>query len=255
MSIVRRIKNLIEILIPKEYLWMFADRMMPKTFGQLGEDAVIENHLGWLGLPVKQQGIYLDIGAYHPTRGSNTWRFYRRGSRGYAIDIGARKRKIWSRVRPRDIFIEGAVVPDSYKESFVEFTQSDNYGTATDHVIGFGVIDSVNKNIRGGVEAVTASAIKTKVLSDPAWMHAPWRFISIDIEGLDHQFLSDLDLVELAPDVVAVEHFLPEGVSDWEKDTFFANSCLLVSDMRRRKFSLQSICGPTLIFVRIDSRK
>jgi len=92
-------------------------------------------------------------------------------------------------------------------------------------------------------------------LSDRAWVDAPWRFISIDIEGLDHEFLSDLDLVELAPDVVAVERFLPRGVSDCEKDTFLANSCELVSGMRRRNFSLQSICGPTLIFVRIESRK
>ena len=234
---------------------MLADRIVPKTFGQLGEDAVIENHLGWLGLPVNQPGIYLDIGAYHPTRGSNTYRFYRRGCSGYAIDIGARKRKIWDRVRSRDIFIEGAVVPDSYKESFVDFAQSDNYGAATDHVKTYGVIDDVKKNIRGGVVAIPASVLKIKVLSDPAWKAAPWRFISIDIEGLDHEFLCDLDLVELAPDVVAVERFLPEGISDWEKDIFLANSCELVSNMRRRNFSLQSVCGPTLIFVRIESRK
>ena len=158
MNIVRRAKNLIETIIPKEYFWMILDRMVPKTFGQLGEDAVIENHLGWLGLPVKHLGIYLDIGAYHPTRGSNTYRFYRRGCRGVVIDVGARKRKIWGLVRPRDIFIEGAVVPDSYKESFVDFAESDNYGAATDHVVGFGVIDNDKKNIRGGRGNTSSSA-------------------------------------------------------------------------------------------------
>lgn len=86
-------KNL--IFFDHEYLMVLRAIFAPKSFGQLGEDAVIENHSGWLGLPVNNKGAYLDIGCFHPTRYSNNYRFYRLGSKGYVIDIGNRKKKIW----------------------------------------------------------------------------------------------------------------------------------------------------------------
>ena len=85
------IKKYISYLFPKEYVWAVLDLFIPKTFGQLGEDAVIENHLAWLGLDVKKKGSYIDIGAFHPTRGSNSFKFYKKGCSGYAIDIGEKK--------------------------------------------------------------------------------------------------------------------------------------------------------------------
>ena len=49
----------------------------PRTFGQLGEDAVISNHIEWLGLNIGEKGAYLDIGCNHPWIGSNTFKFYK----------------------------------------------------------------------------------------------------------------------------------------------------------------------------------
>ena len=101
--------------VVKPYLWRFFDKLIPRTFGQLGEDAVIANHLEWLGLNPNKPDAYADIGAFHPTRGSNTDRFYMTGSHGFAFDIGARKKHIWRISRPRDMFFNAALVPESWK--------------------------------------------------------------------------------------------------------------------------------------------
>ena len=52
---------------------------IPRSYSQLGEDLVILNHLEWLGKNIKSPGFYVDIGAFHPLDGSNTYKLYRNG--------------------------------------------------------------------------------------------------------------------------------------------------------------------------------
>lgn len=132
-------KRLLRIIPLREYILGVIDIVRPRFFGQLGEDAVIANHIGWLGLPVHEKGAYIDIGAYHPTRGSNSYYFYRNGAAGYAVDIGERKKRVWRVFRYRDTFINAAVVPDSWANRPVKFVMQDGYGQATDHIVGAGV--------------------------------------------------------------------------------------------------------------------
>ena len=74
--------NLIkQILIALDYL------LIPKSYSQLGEDLVIMNHLQCLGKNPNSKGFYIDIGAYHPLDGSNTYKFYKRGASGITVDI------------------------------------------------------------------------------------------------------------------------------------------------------------------------
>lgn len=239
--------------VKPELRQVWIDRLIPNCFGQLGEDAVIDNHLGWLGLSAYAPGMYLDIGAHHPTCGSNTYRFYRRGAKGIAIDIGIRKQQLWRRVRPRDRFINAAVVPNGWPDPDVTFQLSDGYGSATDHVAGYGVIHD-----RANVSALTVRALRagdlaSEIESLSGWATAPWRILNIDIEGLDQQVFQDLRLETLCPDVVAVESFLPRHVSNWQKMNWIVRESPVVMVMAEWGYSLQSICGPALVFVRIAS--
>jgi hypothetical protein len=240
--------------LPKHYLWFLIDKFIPRTFGQLGEDAIIHNHLAWLGLNPNKAGAYIDIGAFHPTRGSNTFRFYQKGSHGIAIDIGVEKERIWKFSRRRDKFINAALVPESYEPEFIKFYKSGNYGSATDHTEGSGVTSKSRGGGNVSVSTLRPSVLGKMILSEPYWENAPWRFISIDIEGLDEEVLLEFDLYKLAPDIIAIEHFLPKEVSDWSKISYLS-SCRLVNEMKDRGFSLQSISGPTLIFLRTSSKK
>jgi hypothetical protein len=232
------------------------DRWIPATFGQLGEDAVIDNHLGWLGLAVERPGLYLDIGGHHPTSGSNTYRFYRRDAYGFVVDVGPPKRRLWQKIRPRDHFIDAAVVPNSWPDPHVLFYASQGYGSGTDCVQGFGVGMPATPGLNlVRVPALRAGDLAAQVLSHQAWLQAPWRLLNVDIEGLDQEVLLDLCLDDLKPDVVAVESFIPATVSNWDKLRWYTEESPLVQSLSSLGYSLQSVCGPTLIFVRINSLK
>jgi len=249
------IKKYLKSLVPKEFIWALLDIIKPNVFGQLGEDAVIENHLSWLGLDINKKGMYVDIGAFHPTRGSNTFKFYKKGSMGYAIDVGKKKKRLWKILRPRDIFINTAVVNNSYKEEFVDFIMRDGYGAMTDYVKKRGVIKETiyhRKNMTK-IKATKANEICNIITNDSRWSIAPWKFITIDIEGMDEFFIKDLDLKKLAPDVLAIEYFIPKQISYLDKIKYLSN-CDLILNLKTKGYALQSICGPTLILVRVQSK-
>jgi hypothetical protein len=69
-----------------------------RSYAQEGEDLLLARCLAY-----RDMGFYVDIGAHHPKRFSNTYLFYRRGWCG--INIGAMPGSMsqFRRVRPRDI--------------------------------------------------------------------------------------------------------------------------------------------------------
>ena len=249
MQLSQRARKTLWRFLPVEFIWYFQDILRPKTFGQLGEDAVIYNHLSWLGLPVGRRGAYLDIGGHHPTRGSNTAKFYRRGSRGFVVDFGRRKALLWKVARRRDIFINAACVPNSLASDDVAVTMSNHFGGARDALVNLGENNPQHRHL---VKAITAEKLAQFVITHELWQKAPWKFISIDVEGIDEDILRDLNLHRLKADVIAIEHFLPSRISPWMKIPHLLSEPL-VAYLAANGYSLQSICGPTLVFVRIAS--
>src|SRR5208283_1151718 len=72
------------------------------SYSQYGEDEFVAAMLSEVD-PAK--GFYIDVGANHPTRISNTYLFYRRGWSGIAIDPQRQMEKLFRACRPRDQFI------------------------------------------------------------------------------------------------------------------------------------------------------
>jgi hypothetical protein len=75
-----------------------------ESYSQEGEDMLLERFLEH-----RHSGFYVDVGAHHPRRFSNTYRLYRRGWRGLNIDANPGSMALFRHVRPRDINIEAAV--------------------------------------------------------------------------------------------------------------------------------------------------
>lgn len=243
------IKKILFAIVPKQYLYFISDLLVPKSFGQLGEDAVIHNHLSILGISPNEPGSYIDIGCFHPSRGSNTFKFYQKGSSGLVIDIGKKKKRFWALVRPRDKFIDAAAVPLSYKNKKIKFLQQTGYGSESDHVDELGVLGSDHKVFIES-EVINPIQITDLCIKETNWFEASWRFINIDIEGLDEQVILDFDLSFLKPDIIAIEKFLPEGLSYLEKIQYHCTSNLS-KKLAKSGYTLQSICGPTLIYMRV----
>ncbi|NBR70655.1 MAG: hypothetical protein EBT75_00930 [Proteobacteria bacterium] len=85
-------------------------------FSQTGEDGIL-NYL------VPATGFYIDVGAHHPLRYSNTHMLYRRGWRGINIEPTPGAKKLFDLHRPEDLNLEVAVGRKTAKASFHVFEE------------------------------------------------------------------------------------------------------------------------------------
>ena len=181
---------------------------IPRSYSQLGEDLVILNHLEWLGKNIKSPGFYVDIGAFHPLDGSNTYKLYRNGSSGVVIDVGSQKKFLFKLFRPRDTFIDAAVVPDTFSEKHILFN-IDGYGSKTDSVAGYGIgeIQTTSVQKTQKVKALQISELMEFSFSSKYAQDASWSIINIDIEGLDEEVIKSINFDNYPFDVVCLEVF------------------------------------------------
>lgn len=105
------IKSMLSFLLPKalydslmSFKNLYITRFATKCYSQEGEDLLLSRILG-----DKKDGFYVDVGAHHPFRFSNTYLLYKQGWRGINIDAMPGSMKLFNRFRPRDINIECGV--------------------------------------------------------------------------------------------------------------------------------------------------
>ena len=84
-----------------------------KSYSQEGEDLILNRILS-----EKKGRFYIDVGAHHPMRFSNTFFFYKRGWRGINIEARPGSKKLFDKVRPRDINVE---VPISSEDKILKY--------------------------------------------------------------------------------------------------------------------------------------
>lgn len=78
------------------------------SYSQNGEDRVL-----WRYFERQRNGFYVDIGAHHPFRFSNTALFYEANWRGINVDAMPNSMKAFNKYRKRDVNLESAVGIDS----------------------------------------------------------------------------------------------------------------------------------------------
>ncbi|MCK5460166.1 FkbM family methyltransferase, partial [Candidatus Parcubacteria bacterium] len=72
----------------------------------------------------KKNGFYIDVGAHHPKRFSNTHYFYLKGWRGINIDAMPSSMKLFNKQRPKDINLEIAISDKKEVLTYYGFNES-----------------------------------------------------------------------------------------------------------------------------------
>jgi len=107
-KLIRKIASLIipEQIKKKAVVMMYDlfDGYALKSYSQEGEDMILRRLF-----ENQERGLYVDIGAYHPKKFSNTYFFYRAGWIGINVDAMPGSMKKFRSRRPRDINIEAAI--------------------------------------------------------------------------------------------------------------------------------------------------
>ena len=78
-----------------------------------GEDLFLHNY--FKDVP---KGRYIDIGAFHPFRSSNTFKLYKKGWSGFNIDLSKSSIDLFKLARPNDINLN-LVISDKKEETIV----------------------------------------------------------------------------------------------------------------------------------------
>lgn len=126
------------LLIGKAWLVALIHRWqkLRGSYSQAGEDVVLDALLA--GLDCRSL-FYVDVGANHPTRLSNTYRLYRRGASGLVIEPNRALLAMHRFVRPRDVQMgvgcgaAVAVLPFRHATSHV-LSGFDSQGRKTDDI-------------------------------------------------------------------------------------------------------------------------
>ncbi|QNJ30612.1 hypothetical protein SynPROS91_00184 [Synechococcus sp. PROS-9-1] len=168
------------------------------SFSQFGEDLIIEQAFNLLAC---QKFTYLDIGANHPSRLSNSFYFYRRGSTGVLVEPDPNLYRLLKRKRPRDITLNcGVSVYGTTGKQTLYLMSSNVLNTFSleeaeriQRTTPFHIVDSID------VDVLPVNSIIDLYFSDIPF------FMSIDIEGLDLQILQDINFSLYRPLLIVSE--------------------------------------------------
>jgi FkbM family methyltransferase len=171
-----------------------------RAYSQEGEDLVL---LRFFENARRRQGFYVDVGAHHPTRFSNTKLFYDLGWRGISIDPRPGFAQEFMKARPGDIAIEAAVAQTPGQLTYYMFDEP--------ALNGFDAQLSTDRHNRSDYKIIGSQAIQMSRLDSLLHSHVPVNtkidFMSIDVEGLDLEVLMSNDWQSIRPRFVLVEIF------------------------------------------------
>lgn len=174
------------------------------SYSQYGEDMVLRAIFA--RYPSTYRGFYVEVGAHHPMRFSNTCYFYEKYWRGICIDPIPGGTKLFARYRPRDIFLDIGI--------------SKNEGEMTYYIYDEYALNTFSKETveRISHKVSQEKKVKTLPLSKVLDKWLPTGqvidFLSIDTEGLDMEVLCSNNWAKYRPRVVVVEEMALQSFSD-----------------------------------------
>lgn len=194
--VVKIIPKSIRRQIESEYINTDFYRFQNLSFAQEGEDLVLNEFL-----QNRKKGFYVDVGAHHPMRFSNTYKFYLKGWHGINIDAMPGCMIDFNRLRPRDINIEIAV---SRKTQVLKYFIFNEPALNT-----FSKEEAKNYSELEDFQIIKEVKIQTRPLSDILYEFMPQNtlidFMTIDIEGLELDALISNDWDVFKPEYLLVE--------------------------------------------------
>jgi FkbM family methyltransferase len=233
-----KLKRIIKKVIPNKHHKKIAkiknkssDSYAIKSYSQEGEDMILRRIF-----EKQRKGFYIDIGAHHPRRFSNTHYFYKQGWNGMNIEPNPEVKRLFDKVRKRDINLQLGVAEKRGRMTYYVFNDPglNSFSQPTAQEI----------EARGNYRIIKKLKIEVLPLSEILNEHIPEisiiDFLNIDVEGLDYQVLKSNNWEKYRPKVVLVE----ERKFDLEN----TNNSIVIQFLRKKGYNLFAKTVNTLIF-------
>jgi hypothetical protein len=200
-------------------------------YSQWGEDLFINKFF-----KNKRDGIYLDIGCFHPVMYSNTCLLHRKGWRGINIDINPTSIDLFNIVRPNDTNLCTTI--NETKEIF-EVYYDDPFSPV--NTLDKQFYDKLENKSNKDTKKLRVESKSMKEILDISKIDENIDFINLDVEGMDYKILRNIDLNQLKPKLISVETHNVDGT----KSNNFES---IVKLMKEGDFSIYKRVGPTTLF-------
>lgn len=177
-----------------------------ECYSQEGEDLFI-----WGFFKTRRFGFYVDIGAYHPIKYSNTYLLYKNGWRGINIDARPGSMDLFEKYRPNDNNLEAAI---SSTEKELCYYMFDEPGLNS-----FSEKLSTERNKKTSIhKIVNKIQLKTerldKIMDKCVSASKKIDILTIDVEGAEFDVLSSMDWSKYKPTLIVVETLKCKTISD-----------------------------------------
>jgi len=149
----------------------------------------------------QNKGIYVDVGAHHPKRFSNTYFFYKKGWSGVNIDAMPGSMRLFNKWRPRDINLEMGVGDKSDMLDYYVFNEPALNGFSAD-------LSQMREQANNRYNIKEVIKVKVCPLREILAIHlvsSDIDFMSVDVEGFDLQVLQSNDWSRYRPKFVLAE--------------------------------------------------
>ena len=179
-----------------------------ECYSQEGEDLIVARLFDG-----KAEGFYVDVGAHHPIRHSNTYLLYRHGWRGINIDATPGSMAEFRRLRPRDVNIECLVATELSPRRFYVFNEP-ALNTASGRLARERPADNANYQITSEFDLQPRPLFS--LLNEFLPQRKVIDLMSVDVEGLDLEVLRSNDWTRYRPKLLLVE-VLHADLADLER--------------------------------------
>lgn len=198
---------------------IFKNSFKNSHLGEYGEDIFIRRFFKNL-----KSGTYVDVGCYHPIKGSLTHYLYKRGWSGMNIDLSQTSIDLFKISRPKDINIRAAI---------------SNFDGET-HYYENGKINQQNSLEGNNKNKIEIEAFKLNTLLEKFKINEI-DFLNIDAEGHDLKVISNFDFIKYKPKLISIEHNSYDFIEFLKSD---------IHDLlTKNKYFLSSKYGVTSIYI------
>lgn len=162
-------------------------------YSQFGEDIILQDLT-----KNQEKGFYIDVGANHPIKSSNTYLLYKRGWSGINIEADPFLCSLLKRYRSRDINVGEAVGKAETEATYYRFADS--------RISTFSK-ERADELIQKGWKLVEEISIPTHPLNSILSKYdlPPVDILTIDIEDMDQEALETNDWSKVNPRIVVIE--------------------------------------------------
>ena len=169
-----------------KFLKIHRNRKPSIHYGEFGEDILVNRILKNLEI-----GKYVDVGCYHPYKGSLTAQLYKKGWNGINIDLSKSSIDLFNLVRKKDINLNLAVSDFNGQTSYFEnspINQQNSLIKNNDNQKKI-KIDCKNLNL---------------ILEENKF--EKFEYLNIDVEGSEQNVINGINLSKYSPILITIEN-------------------------------------------------